>query len=52
MLRRRYASDLTDAEWAVLGPLVPAPKPGGRPVRHPRREIVDAIPSVLRTGDQ
>jgi len=47
---RRYPSDLTDALWAVLGPLVPAPKPGDRPLMHPRREIIDAVHSVLRNG--
>ena len=34
----------------MLAPLVPAPKPGGRPARHERREIVDAILDVRRTG--
>src|SRR5829696_4227134 len=29
--RRAYATDLTDAEWQLLAPLIPAPKPGGRP---------------------
>ena len=50
MPRRRYPSDLTDAEWAALAPLVPAPMPGGRPARHDRREVVDAILCVLRGG--
>jgi transposase len=50
MPRRRYPSDLTDAEWAVLEPLVPPPKPGGRPPTHARREVVDAILYVLRNG--
>ena len=50
MPRRRYPSDLSDAEWAVLGPLVPAPRPGGRPAAHHRREVVDAILYVLRNG--
>jgi transposase len=52
MSRTRYPSDLTDAEWTVLEPLIPAPQPGGRPARHARREIVDAILYVLRTGCQ
>ena len=26
-----YASDLSDAEWAILEPLIPLAKPGGRP---------------------
>jgi transposase len=52
MPRSRYPSDLTDAEWTILEPLVPAPQAGGRPARHPRREIVNAIMYVLRTGCQ
>ncbi|MFC4060214.1 transposase [Planomonospora corallina] len=48
--RRPYPTDLTDAEWALLEPLVPAPKSGGRPVLHARREIVDAISYWLRAG--
>ncbi len=50
MRRRRYPTDLTDAQWAILEPLVPAPKPGGRPVQHDRRELVEAILYVLRGG--
>ena len=52
MPRRPYPYDVSDDEWAVLEPLVPAPLPGGRPPRHPRREIVNAILYVLRTGCQ
>ena len=50
MSRRHYPTDLTDAQWAVLEPLVPAPKPGGRPCRWERREIVNGILYVLRAG--
>ncbi len=50
MPRRRYPSDLTDAQWARLEPLVPPPKPGGRPPAHPRRELVNAMLYVLRNG--
>jgi transposase len=50
----RYPSDLTDAEWAVIEPLPPPPacetSRGGRPEKHPRREIVDAIRYVVDTG--
>lgn len=46
---RRYRSDLTDAEWAVLEPLLPH-KTGGRPREHPLREIVDALRYWVRTG--
>ena len=50
---RRYPSDTTDAEWAVLAALVPAGGPGrrgGRPPTHPRRDIVDAIRYVAHNG--
>jgi putative transposase len=46
----RFASDLTDAEWAVLEPLLPPPAPVGRPPEWPMREIVNAIFYVLRGG--
>ena len=51
-MRKAYPSDLRDAEWAILEPLVPAVKPGGRPARHSRREIVNAILYVVRGGKQ
>lgn len=41
---------LTEAEWRRLEPLVPAPKPGGRPAKYPRREIVNATFYLLRRG--
>ena len=50
--RRRYDTDLTDAEWRILEPLVPAVKAGGRPAEHSRREIVNALLYVCRTGCQ
>lgn len=49
---RRYPSDLSDEQWALLAPLIPSPKPGGRPAEHDRRTIVDAILYVTRTGCQ
>jgi transposase len=48
--RRRYPTDLSDAEWELVRPLVPAVKPGGRPAVHQRREIVDALAYWLRAG--
>ena len=48
MTRRHYSSDLTNREWAILEPLIPPPKPGGRSVSWERREIVDAILYILR----
>jgi putative transposase len=50
MSRRPYPTDLTDTEWTILEPLIPAAKPGGRPPRHSHRELVDAMSYVLRTG--
>ncbi|MFD7409113.1 IS5 family transposase [Streptomyces sp. NPDC059866] len=49
-LRTRYATDLSDPEWEILRPLVPAVKPGGRPAKHARREIVNALAYWLRAG--
>ena len=48
--RKGYPSDVTEKEWQRLDPLVPAAKPGGRPITYPRREIVNAIFYLLRTG--
>jgi transposase len=39
----RYASDVTDEEWAVIGPRLPAPSRRGRPRETPLREVVNAI---------
>ena len=50
MARRPYPSDLTDAEWVLLASLIPSPKSGGRPPTHARRELIDAMCYVLRTG--
>jgi putative transposase len=48
--RQNYPSDVTDAQWANLEPLMPVPDPEGRPLEIERREIVNAIFYVLRTG--
>ncbi len=45
-----YPSDLSDAQWAQLAPLLPAAKRGGRPAKYSRRDLVNAILYVLRTG--
>ena len=44
-----YPSDLTDAQWELIAPMVPVPS-AGRPPIHSRRRIVDAILYVNRTG--
>jgi putative transposase len=50
--RKPYPSDLTDAQWEILEPLVPAPKPAPQPAKYTRREIVNAIFYIMRTGCQ
>jgi transposase len=47
---RRYPSDTSDEQWALIEPLLPQVNTGGRPEKHPRRAIVDAILYVVRTG--
>ena len=46
----RYASDMTDAEWALIEPHLPATKRLGRPRRVPLRGIVEALLYLLRTA--
>jgi transposase len=46
----RFASHVTDAERAVLPPLLPPPSPIGRPPAWAMREIVNAIFCVLCGG--
>jgi putative transposase len=45
-------TDLTEAEWTLLAPLIPVAKPGGRPRTTDMREVVNAIFDVLRGGCQ
>ncbi len=47
-----YPSDLTDQEWALLSPLIPAAKPGGRPRTVAMRAVLNALLYVDRTGCQ
>jgi putative transposase len=46
----RYASDSTDAEWAIIEPLLPPPSRLGRPRERNLRTIVDAILYLLASG--
>ena len=52
MDRKPYPSDLADDEWDILEPLVPLPKPGGRPRTVEMREVLNAIVYVLKSGCQ
>jgi len=49
---QRYASDLTDAEWALIAPHMPAAKRLGRPRETELRNVLDAILYIARTGCQ
>jgi transposase len=48
----RYPSDLTDAEWALVAPLIPPAKRGGRRRSVNVREVLNGIFYVLSTGCQ
>ena len=48
--RRGYPSDLTDAQGALVEGLLPEPSGDGRPEKHPRREIVNAVLYLVRSG--
>ena len=48
----RYPSDLTDEEWAVVEPLIPPAKRGGRRRSVDMRNVVDGLMYVLSTGCQ
>src|SRR4026209_490350 len=45
-----YASDVTDREWALIAPLFPAARPGGRPRTTCLRRVGDAVFSPLQHG--
>jgi len=48
----RYASDLTDAEWALISPFMPAASKRGRPRNTDMRRIVEAMLYLASTGCQ
>jgi putative transposase len=50
--RKCYSTDLTDAQWAILEPLIPAAKHGGRPREVNVREVVNTVLYLIRTGCQ
>lgn len=50
MNRTAYPTDLSDAQWRRISGLVPAPKPGGRPAKYARREVINAILYQTRNG--
>src|SRR4028119_972084 len=50
MSRKVYKTDMTDAQWQILEPLIPPAKPGGHPRTANMPEVVNGIFYVLRTG--
>ena len=48
----RYPSDLTDREWALIEPMLPPAKPGGRPRSTDLRDVMDAILYIASSGCQ
>ena len=48
----RYPSDVTDGEWALIGPLIPPAKRGGNKRTVNGREIVNGLMYILSTGCQ
>ena len=50
--QQRYPSDLTDAEWSLIRPLIPPAKRGGNKRTVNEREIVNGLMYILSTGCQ
>jgi transposase len=48
----RYASDLTDEEWALVAPMIPPARRGGRPRDVNMREVINGLLYLLWTGCQ
>jgi transposase len=50
MERKPYPTEVTDAQGARIAPLIPPPKPGGRPRTVDRREVIHALVYLPRAG--
>jgi len=50
MKEQRYPTALTDKQWQQLLPLIPPPKTGGRRRTVKKRQVINAILYLLRTG--
>lgn len=50
--RKAYPTDLTDEQWAIVEPLIPPAKHGGRPRTIPMREVINTILYLNRSGCQ
>src|SRR5918994_7819368 len=49
-MRRRYPTDLSNAEWECIEPYLTSPNKRGRPKIHSLRRVLDAVFYVLRSG--
>jgi putative transposase len=49
-MRKRYPTDLTDAEWECIKPHLTSPNKRGRPKIYSSRQVLDAVFYVLRSG--
>jgi putative transposase len=52
VVRKAYSTDLTDRQWEIIEPFLPAPQKRGRKRRVDLREVVNAILYISRTGCQ
>jgi transposase len=52
MRSESYPSDVSDQQWRLIEPHIPAVHPGGRPRETDMRDVVDAVLYILRTGCQ
>src|SRR5262245_66690372 len=50
--RKPYKTDVSDAQWALIEPLLPPAKSGGRPRTVDLREVVNTLFYQARTGCQ
>ena len=54
-IRKKYPSDLTDAQWAIMEPMIPPAKQsprGGRPRKVNMREVLNTLFYLNRSGCQ
>jgi transposase len=49
-MRKAYPTDINAEQWALIEPLIPPAKPGGRPRSVDRREIINALFYILSAG--
>ena len=52
MSERKSVTNLTEAQWRIIQPFVCRPSRRGRPHLHSRREVIDTVQYVVRTGCQ